>query len=228
MHLPSESPTRYVNWFVRRCIEVVFPQSCILCKKDIPKSLQTPICPLCFAQIPLRNHPPMSPGFPIDAFHAATEFSGQIRELIHAFKYQGKDYLAPVLVDIMTRNWPDSMRKYDAIIPVPAPYWRELKRGYNQSYLLAQELGTRLRVRVIKNWIKHKPFSLSQTKLSRKKRELNARSRFLIKFSPAYMPRHVLLIDDVCTTGATLRSCATLLKKQGVITVSAGAISQEI
>jgi ComF family protein len=153
-------------------------------------------------------------------------FDGTLKELIHRYKYSGKDYLAAVLARLLLKEWPACPFEVDAIIAVPMPFWREVRRGYNQSFLLAKHLGKIWEKPVIKGGIQRR-WNRSQTNLTRAERLTNAARGFRMQKSAGPPDKHVLLVDDVLTTGATLDACARLLKNTGVSRVSALTVAYD-
>lgn len=225
---PPKVKHSLMNWSKNRFIDILFPKSCLTCEADISSGNPTPICSGCLGDLnwcPTHN---LETAPPLDKFTSALGFSGKFREIIHAFKYRGKDYLTPTLVDLWTRYWTKPDIPFDAVIPVPMPFWREMRRGYNQASLLAKELGRRWDIPVEKKWLSRRLGFPSQTELSREKRIDNANNSFILNRPPQNIPQRVLLVDDICTTGATLRSCAHLLKGKGVKFVWASTLAQEI
>jgi ComF family protein len=143
-------------------------------------------------------------------------YEGALRKLIHVYKYQGVETLARPLADFLVAALPDD-QPIDWIVPVPMHWWRKWKRGYNQSDLLAQELSRRTGIPVV-NALRRVRRTPPQAGLSNHERRLNLRAAFSVTRSPR--ARHVLLIDDVLTTGATASACGSVLKKAGAAGVN--------
>jgi ComF family protein len=144
-----------------------------------------------------------------------------------AFKYRGKDYLAKPLADLWWSRHGDSMGDGpDVVIAVPSGPWTEFRRGYNQSALLAEALARRFARPVYARALRKRP-APSQTTLSRDRRFSNARKSFDLRRAETLKGRIVLLVDDTCTTGATLSACAALLRRAGVREVHGAAIARE-
>jgi len=100
----------------------------------------------------------------------------------------------------------------DALVPVPLSSKRLRQRGYNQSERLASGIREITGIPVITKAIKRKKFVQSQTKLSRHERQENVSDMFQLKDESLLKNKHILLIDDICTTGSTLISCIDVLK----------------
>lgn len=204
---------RWARWFVT----ILFPSSCLTCSNDVSFE-EGPICPPCIASIDKR--PAFRKTGALDHCVSIGPFTGKLKELIHLYKYSGKDYLARVLADLVIKQWPIAPFGAQALTSVPMPYWRQFWRGYNQAFLLAEELGRRWQLPVIKGGIGRRS-NRSQTRLSRENRLKNAQKGFRASGKKINGHECILLVDDVLTTGATLEVCASLLKTSGAKTVSA-------
>lgn len=169
---------------------------------------------------------------PFVASRSVYRFTGPVREAIHRFKYEDKIALgmplAAVLHDFLEHQ-PDGALKIpneqlSLIVPVPLHPWRQYRRGYNQSALLARELSELRGLPHIEalRRIRH---TTPQIELKAGERAANVKGAFAVDENAlqAALPagQAVLLIDDVHTTGATLSECASVLKKAGVAEVYA-------
>ena len=154
-------------------------------------------------------------------------FQGLPRELVHRFKYQNETWLAPLLARLMAETVQSSaIEQVGAVIPVPLHGLKLMKRGYNQSALLAEEIGRLLDVPVCSALRRHgrRP---SQTRLDYRRRQQNAKNTFSYRKRVAVAGRHLLLVDDVFTTGATLAAATSALNegapaKTTVLTLARG------
>ena len=174
-------------------------------------------CPRC------RRHSGL-----VDAARAAGAYEGSLREILHAFKYEGRRVLAGPLAAMMRAAGAEILADADWVVPVPLHPWRRMRRGFNQADDLARRLGvpvlrTLWRVRA----------TAPQTGLRAAARRRNVRHAF--RLSPFLSParRHrllegriVVLVDDVRTTGATLEACAAALKGAGAREVRALTVAR--
>jgi len=215
-----------LNWFVKRCLHLLFPSICLVCRKDLLNSTASSVCSACLSKIKWLSF--QQKGVPsLDTVYSAVEFKDQLRDLHHAFKYRGKDYLVTLLVDLWTRHW-GVPKEIDCIVPIPMPFWRETRRGYNQSSLLAKELSKRWIKPLQTGWLIRKGGTPSQTGLSRRDRLKNAQNSFTLRKPHQKVAIHrVLLVDDVLTTGATLTTCARLLHECGVKEVHGSTLAYD-
>ncbi len=214
--------------FTRALLDLVFPPHCVVCRRvgewfcaacrAQVQPILPPICercgrPLHHEQCPYcRDEPPQ-----IDGLRAVAFFEGALRQAIHAFKYQYRPELASPLGAMLSQYLLDHPLPVDTIMPVPLHTERERTRGYNQSRLLAEELGLHTHLRLWYNGIERIRYTQPQVELDLQQRRENVHGAF--RAVPETSGARVLLIDDVCTTGATLEACSIALKQQGARTV---------
>jgi ComF family protein len=149
-------------------------------------------------------------------------YEGSLREIVHAFKYEGRRGLARPLADLVRAAGAEILAGADVVVPVPLHPWRRMRRGFNQ----ADDLARRLPLPIVHALWRLQP-TATQTGLSAAARRRNVRDAFTI--SPI-LPRRAraelegqvaVLVDDVRTTGATLEACAAVLKDAGLREVRA-------
>lgn len=140
---------------------------------------------------------------------------------MHALKFEGKTALARPLGDLLAEAGSAMLAvgAVDCLVPVPLHPSREAERGFNQSVLLANRVGRRWGVPVEPRALRRRRPTLSQTDLDAERRRANVRGAFTLSRSAAVEGRHVLLIDDVFTTGATVAECARVLLEAGASAV---------
>jgi len=150
---------------------------------------------------------------------------GKVQELIHQLKYRGQkevgEYIGKVFgSELKSLGW-----KPDLIVPVPLHPKKLRKRGYNQSECFADGISTSMNIPVITNALVRLNFTETQTKLDRDKRWENVRYAFRIQNAPEFENKHILLVDDVVTTGATIEACAEVLLQIPGVKVSVATIA---
>lgn len=169
------------------------------------------------------------PGSPMERVFTAGVFDGPLRDLIHAFKYRGRDYLSHPLGKFWLKRTLFRPDEIDLIVPVPMPFWKKWRRGYNQAFLVADEIARVWNKPLADSLLGRFNRSPSQTILNRRRRFQNADASFYMRRKKLDLnQRTILLIDDVCTTGATFTACARLLKSAGARRVYAGAVAREL
>ena len=145
---------------------------------------------------------------------------------MHLLKYRNHQELGIQLGRLMGDALKKSNRfKVDAIIPLPLFQHRERKRGYNQSLLLCEGIAEHLKKPVLKNVIIRPQHTETQTRKGRVERWKNIEGKFILKDPSAIRGKHVLLVDDVITTGATLEACGAELLKAENSSLSIAALS---
>jgi len=174
---------------------------------------------------------------PIKVLRSVYEFEGPRREAIHRFKYAGKTALANPLALVLAEYLQQAAgRDIDAsnlgaIVPVPLHAWRKWRRGYNQSTLIARELSRFLQIPVYE-MLQRPRHTAPQVELSAKERARNIHDAFEINLKMLnaldLLGKPILLIDDVCTTGATLQECARVLQQAGIKTVYALTLARQL
>jgi ComF family protein len=192
---------------------------CAKCRAEF-ELIEPPLCPHCGRPrtngrlCPLCQRAPLR----IDGIRSVAYFDGTLRETIHCFKYSNLQALAIPLGELMGHYWERHPLPTEVIVPVPLHQHRLRERGYNQAALLARELGKNIGLPVSEN-------SLVRVRATRPQVDLNAQER-KDNVSDAFRcsdlelkGKRVLLIDDVCTTGATLEACSIALLQAGALSV---------
>jgi len=156
-------------------------------------------------------------------------YEGSLRTAIQQFKYRGKKRLAPALAELLieTAREDRNFKNCRYVVPVPMHPRQERQRGYNPPEVLARKLCATTGQTLETRWLKAAPGRRSQMGLSRKERFQNAAGAFRTKASRRAPPGSVLLIDDVCTTGATLEECAKALAAFGCRRIFALTVARD-
>ena len=197
-----------------------FPPRCPVCQAELPEGSRT-VCTLCRMTAPLTRFweqadNPMARRLwgqvPVEraaAFLWFVEGSGWQR-LIHAFKYHGRWRLAREMGAWYGACLADAgaFADVDALVPVPLHWRRRLVRGYNQSEYLAAGMAGALGRPVWTGNLRRRGNNPSQTRTAASDRWRNVEDKFAVRLPEAFAGRHILLVDDVFTTGATIFSCA--------------------
>lgn len=147
-------------------------------------------------------------------------FGGKVRELVHRFKYRGHTYLTRFFAEHMLQSW----TRYgggvpDVVTPVPLHWSKQVRRGYNQAELLAQQISKALRVPCVCP-MRRRRWTAQQAMLDFSARQDNMRNAFALTEPRAISGRHVLVVDDVMTTGATLADVTRTLQRAQPAAVS--------
>ena len=147
--------------------------------------------------------------------------------MIHKLKYEGMFGLGRPLADLMVEAWLRWETAIDLIIPIPLHHERQKVRGYNQSELLAHHLSQKISLPMYANALKRIRHTKPQVGLSAVERSTNVQAAFAAK-TEYVAGKRVLLVDDVCTTGATLAAAADTLLMNGAESVSAYCLARVV
>lgn len=153
----------------------------------------------------------------------AVFFQEPVQSLIHKFKYENMFALAAELGEMMVQAWPVWRQPIEFIVPIPLHARRYRERGYNQSELLARHLAQRLHIPLETQALQRQRYTQPQVHLSAAERQANVADAFAVCSNlrgSKFLGRHVLLVDDVLTTGATLSAAAGVLYEAGATAVS--------
>jgi ComF family protein len=157
---------------------------------------------------------------------AALRYTFPVDAMIHALKYQTNLAIAPILANLLITRLIATERMPDIIIPMPLHRVRLRERGFNQAMEISRYISKHMRIVLLPDScqrIKHTP---PQTGLPWKDRQKNIRKAFSCKIDLS--GKHVALVDDVMTTGATLNELAKVLRKQGATEISNWVIARTL
>jgi competence protein ComFC len=225
-----------------RVWKTLFPERCLGCgARDVIvcsecregiRPLPRTLCPRCARPERLGNVCRRCAAEPnLDALVAATVYQGVVRRAIHELKFRQGRYLAPFLADLLMGALVTRPIQADFLVPVPLSARRLRERGFNQAAILADEIHARgaLGAAILAPEVLHRPRDTRpQFTLSARERRTNLRDAFTCGSPAAIRGRRVALIDDVCTTGATLRACASVLRAAGAERVTALVVARDL
>jgi ComF family protein len=224
----------------RVALDLLFPRWCIgcgreggyicrTCRQRLPV-ITLPICPVCGrpqAQGVLCGDCRDTP-VQIDGIRAPFVFDGIIRQAIHELKYRNLRALASLLAGWLYDYLVAKPLPADVLVPVPLHRKRLRDRGYNQSALLAKELGRLSGLPVVVDNLVRRRYAVPQARSAGiAERQRNVAAAFACP-DGRFRGKQVLLIDDVSTSGATLDACAGVLKDSGAATVWGLVIALEL
>lgn len=225
--LESMLPT--VKKYAEDFLSLFFPDLCCACGDHLV-SHEYQLCTACLYDLPythfhLQPDNPVARQFwgriPVKAAFAYLYFhkQGKVQNLIHHLKYKNRPRLGNLLGEMYGRE----LRKHglvssiDYIIPVPLHTSRLKSRGYNQSYCIAEGLACILGIPLGDKYLNRSKPTGTQTHKGRFERFENMVEVFRLQNADELVDKHILLVDDVITTGATLEACAlSLLEVQGL------------
>lgn len=220
-------------------ISLLFPRLCFGCGNHLMRN-ETLICTECFVMIPRTNYHLKPDNLVEQLFwgrcmiEKAAAFSyytrdSRIRRLIHQLKYKGVKEIGPELGRIYASTLKSSgfLDDIDIIIPIPLHPSKKRQRGFNQSDLISQGISDVSGIRVDTKLLVRKTVTKTQTRKSRFDRWTNVQDIFRVTDEKRLKDLHILLVDDVITTGSTIEACANeILKAENTkVTVAALAFS---
>ena len=209
-----------------------FPHNCLGCVSDVLDK-DALLCAKCFSNLPLTGFftQPVNPVAKIFYGRITVEEAGSLlyftknsvaQRLVFALKYQGNKQAGIYLGRLLGMELATSKRfaNVDALLALPLNKKKEKSRGYNQALVIAEGIQTEWGKPIIKNAVVRKQFTETQTKKGRAARVQNMKDVFAVQNTQAITGKHLLLIDDVVTTGASLEACAIPMLKVPGVTIS--------
>jgi len=231
---------RYAKQLGRYVLDFVLPSQCLSCGSFVESSgalcadcwreltfLSSPQCQVCGAPFSFALSQGLVCGAcmadppEFDRARAPLQYDEASRHLILAFKHADRHEGLTVFARWMAAASADLVDQADLIVPVPLHWQRLVSRRYNQAALLGHRLGKIIDRPVQPHFLERVKATPSQGGLGRRNRFRNMRGAFAVssKGKAHVKGTHVLLIDDVLTTGATARACAAALKRAGAAKV---------
>ena len=229
-------------------LSLLFPPHCALCRAETPSrqhlcgaclekavTIDAPFCRQCSQPFDGAIEGAFTCSncegrrFHFDCAVSRYRSNGVVRDLVHRFKYDRCLYLRQPLANWLAETLDDSRitaHPFDYLVPVPLHAARVREREFNQAEVLARLVAERHGERVL-HALKRVRYTTTQTRLDREERMQNLRNAFRVRRSRRVSGSHLILVDDVFTTGSTVDECARVLKESGaasvrVITVARG------
>lgn len=213
-----------MNW-ITRILDFISPRQCVVCGERLAPTEHS-LCSTCLLHLPRTTYQftphdnPMAQLFwhlsPVEKAAALIFYEphSEVAQLIYDLKYHdrpdiGEDMGRLMAGEMQLAHFFDDI---DLLLPVPLSRKRLRQRGYNQSEQLAIGISDITHLPVVTKALRRKHFRQSQTQLSRRERQENVEDLFELRNGSMLQDKHVLLIDDICTTGATLLACCDALK----------------
>lgn len=200
-----------------QCLSALRPLGPALCPRCSVPSLGGRVCVRCARQEPILR-----------ATLARYPFEGVVRAAILALKYRSRTRLVPFLATALATALEARPLSVDVLVPVPLGPRRLRTRGFNQSELLANGLGVVAGLPIATEALIRRRETAQQTALPARRRRQNVANAFTVVDAEAIAGKRLLLVDDVCTTGATLEACASALQAGGGSGVWAVVVAREL
>ena len=226
--------------------DVIMPPVCIACRE--PLAGHDTLCPSCWSGIDFIRPPlcdrlglpmPFDAGGvmvsaaavayppPYGRARAVAAYSGQMRELVHALKFNDRHDVRRLLGRWLVEAGRDLIPEAEVVVPVPLSRWRLLQRRFNQAAILAAEVARLTDLQFEPLSLRRTRATPSQVGLTRRQRQENVTGAFTVsqRDRTKIAGRNILIVDDVITTGATVGVCAEVLKRAGARNVDVLALA---
>jgi competence protein ComFC len=226
-----------------------YPSWCQICRAFLERPTERAICQSCREKLrpsPLSFCPACGRFFegagephiclaclgtppPFIRHRSCARYEGIVKDVILLFKYHGWEILGRDLADFVVRSLDkadDLWSDVDAVIPVPLHRRREKRRGFNQSAVLARRIAKLRNISFLPGRLIKVRNAPAQTSLEKAEREENVRDAYRVRRPARLRGITILLVDDVYTTGSTIRECSRVLIRAGVKEVRAVTVAQ--
>lgn len=223
-----------ITKITRGLVHLFYPQLCEGCNQPLLQQEHI-VCIACEHQLPYTHYHSvehnetalrLSGRFPFEHATSLAYFNEEtiLQQLLHRLKYKERKGIGMFLGKQLGEALKPLGWQLDAIIPVPLHKRKYAKRSYNQSELIAEGISMALNIPVWPHALERVKNTTTQTDKSRQERMDNVKDAFKMKSGKSLMNKHILLIDDVLTTGATMEACANELLRINGVKVSVAAI----
>jgi len=213
--------------FIEPLINIIIPPNCIFCNNTLENNNKI-ICDTCYKELKKASNETKQKLLkeinyaPIEQIFIGYEYSEKLKTLMHIYKYERFTTLAYYFASSISRliQYPD---KIDLIIPVPLHPSKQRERGYNQSELIVKHLSELLNIEYQTDILIRKKNTVSQTTLNKNERIQNVNDAFMC--SKNAHNKTILIVDDVITTGSTLKACAECVFTNGAKNIQLAAVT---
>ena len=232
-------------------VDIIFPPRCLTCEAILDHEQNIPFCPVCYSKIHIINTPLCTCcGIPFAGADGGNHICGDcivsksyfsvaravgryettLLEAIHRFKYNGKIFMGEVLGKLMAEfEYPlFSIGDYSLIMPVPLHPKKLRQRGFNQSVILAREISRNFSLSLDFLTLKRHIYTEPQISLGKRERGSNVHGVFSVTDPGRINGQRIILVDDVYTSGSTVKECARVLMKNKAATVAVLTLARAV
>lgn len=203
-------------------LELLYPTRCLLCRKPMERG-RVQLCPRCQERLPFIE-PGSRGGFPCVA---PFEYREPLRELFLRYKFQGKEHYAATFGVYLSQAVEEELSgEFDLVTWVPLRPFRRWRRGYDQARLLAQAVAKDSGQPLAPTLAKGRRTKTQSHLTEDSARRRNVRGAYQVREKAPVRGRRVLLIDDICTSGATMETCVEALLAAGAESVACAALAR--
>ena len=236
--------------FAQGLCDLVFPPRCAACGVLRTGPEERSFCPACFSGIRFIA-PPLCPccGIPMAGAggdhpcgdclvsrppyrvaRAVARYESVLHDVVHVFKYKGKTTIGEILGKMMADHAYSgfTIADYSLIVPVPLHPKRLRERGFNQALILAREISKRFSLPLEFLALERHKLTEPQVNLSKEQRLENVRGAFAVRKNKRIEGQRVILVDDVYTTGSTIKECAGTLMRSGAADVAVLTLARAV
>lgn len=198
---------KFIDDAIETFLDVIYPQRCIFCDDILQFGDRSGICCHCASELTFIEDGDIKN---LSVF----KYKGMIRKAVKAFKYGYHPQYAKTFADLMYKKISlYDYSRFDMLIPIPIYYKKQRKRGYNQSELLANELAPKMQIPCVNDALVRTFDTPPQSSLSADERRRNIEGAFSPSSPSAFYDKRVVIVDDIYTTGSTMRECSNCLLK---------------
>jgi ComF family protein len=219
----------------RDVIQLLFPKTCVACHVNLVKNEQH-LCVACLLDLPQTRFHEMHDNalaktfwgrLPVEQAFAFVYFKkgNAVQHILHEIKYKNNKELAVFVGQYYGSILHAAGIKLDGVVAIPLHSNKLRSRGYNQSELIAEGLAQSLQVPNLSSYVTRVKATETQTKKTRFARWQNVEEVFSLKREHAFVGKHLLLVDDVITTGATIEACGNQLLQASGVKLSVASIA---
>lgn len=225
---------------IKRLLRLFFPEACVACGDELLEE-EIGICLNCMYKLPKTNNYKiidnqveqfMAGRIPFERIASYCIYSkgGILQPLIHNLKYYNRSDIGTLLGRLFAADLVDSefLAPIDLIVPVPLHPKRLRSRGYNQSEIIAKGISDKTLIPLSTGNLIRLIYNPTQTKMLKNQRWENVKNIFEVKDITQFENKHILLVDDVITTGSTIEACGVALQRCDSLKLSIATIGQVI
>lgn len=225
----EKNEMRLKDWFLS-FLHLLFPRLCVVCGEPLVRGEEF-LCLSCLMSFPYYRlgheglERQLNEIMLVEGVYALYVYNRQspYRYLVHALKYKSRREIGWMLGRMLARRFPADV-KFDTVLPVPLHKKKEAKRGFNQSRVIAEGIRQVVDVEIADGALCRVVNNPSQTKV--KERSRNVENIFRLQDESLLRGKHVLLLDDVITSGSTIKSCLRELSRVPDIRVSVACVGR--
>ena len=225
---------------LRKILDAVFPPLCQVCRDRLVEGERL-LCAGCIADLCVSKYKDIHNNslaksywgvFPVESALTVYNFSigNKLAEIIHQMKYFHNEELCRFMGEIIAYDArvEELLCEADALIPIPITAEREKHRGYNQSLLICEGICRTRKMEIVTDILRRRLFYSTQTAMNRQQRSKNIQGAFEMANGEKLSGKHVVLVDDIITTGATTRECLYVLRSVKGIKISVLALGSTV